>query len=248
VESVRHLQALDAQRLPCHVAIIMDGNGRWAKARGLSRVEGHRSAIQSVREVVEAAAEVGVSYLTLYAFSSENWQRPALEVQTLMALLSQVLAAEEKRLIDNGIRLQVIGEPNRLPAPLTQRLHQAVQRTASGNRLTLTLALSYGGRQEIVAAVQAISRAAQEGRLSPENIDETTVKSYLWTQALPEPELLIRTSGEARISNFLLWDIAYTEFYFTPVLWPDFRREHFYEALWAYQQRERRFGRVSASS
>ncbi len=242
------LARLDPLRIPRHVAIIMDGNGRWAAARGRSRVEGHRSAVQSVREAVEAAAEVGVKYLTLYAFSSENWQRPAAEVQALMTLLSYVLDSEEERLIRNEVRLGIIGDWQGLPAPLPERLSQAMVRTALGKRLRLTLALNYGGQQELVRAMRALAEAIKQGSLDPARLSESDIKAHLWTWDLPEPELLIRTSGEQRISNFLLWDIAYTEFYFTPILWPDFRRMHFYEAIWAYQQRERRFGQVSASS
>jgi len=240
---------LDPTRLPAHIAIIMDGNGRWAKARGLPRVEGHRVAVQSVRDTVEAAAELGISFLTLYAFSTENWHRPEEEVSALMGLLHFMLDQEEARLVANSIRLHVIGGwESTLPQKLVDRLRKAIARTASGDRLTLTLALSYGGRQEILHAARTLARAVQEGRFEPDTIDESLFKAHLWTKDLPEPELLIRTSGEERISNFLLWDIAYTELYFTPVLWPDFRRKHLYEAIWAYQQRERRFGRVSASS
>ncbi len=243
------LADIDPARLPAHIAIIMDGNGRWAKSRSLPRIEGHRAAVQAVRDTVEAAAELGIAFLTLYAFSTENWQRPQDEVSALMSLLHLMLDQEEKRLIENGVRLQAIGAwETTLPQPLVHRLHKAMTQTASGDRLNLTLALSYGGRQEILQAVRALARAVQEGRLAPDDIDESHLKVHLWTKDLPEPELLIRTSGEQRVSNFLLWDMAYTEFYFTPVLWPDFRRKHLYEAIWAYQQRERRFGRVSASS
>jgi undecaprenyl diphosphate synthase len=240
---------LDPARLPAHIAIIMDGNGRWAKARNLPRIEGHRSAVQAVRETVEAVAELGIPFLTLYAFSTENWQRPQEEISALMSLLRLMLEQEEQRLIANGVRLQAIGAwETMLPPTLVEHLRKVIARTSHGERLTLTLALSYGGRHEILHAARQLAKAAQEGRLHPDSLTETLFKSYLWTKDLPEPELLIRTSGEQRISNFLLWDIAYTEFYFTPVLWPDFRRQHLYEALWAYQQRERRFGRVSASS
>jgi undecaprenyl diphosphate synthase len=187
--------------------------------------------------------------LTLYAFSTENWQRPQEEISALMSLLQLMLEQEEQRLIANGVRLQAIGAwETMLPPTLVEHLRKVIARTRHGERLTLTLALSYGGRQEILHAARQLAKAAQEGRLHPDSLTEALFKSYLWTKDLPEPELLIRTSGEQRISNFLLWDIAYTEFYFTPVLWPDFRRQHLYEAIWAYQQRERRFGRVSASS
>lgn len=248
MQEAEWLARLDPQRIPSHVAIIMDGNGRWAAARGRSRTEGHRAAIQSVREAVEAAAEVGVKCLTLYAFSSENWQRPATEVQALMSLLGYVLDMEEARLIQNEVRLSVIGDWEKLPAPLPERLSRAMARTAFGERLRLTLALNYGGQQELLRAVRRLAEAIQQGKVDPAQLTEADIKAQLWTWDLPEPELLIRTSGEQRISNFLLWDIAYTELYFTPILWPEFRRAHFYEAIWVYQQRERRFGRVSASS
>jgi undecaprenyl diphosphate synthase len=238
------LAQLDPARIPQHVAIIMDGNGRWAQQRSQSRLEGHRSAIQAVREAVEAAAELNVRYLTLYAFSTENWQRPAEEVQGLMLLLGQVIEREEERLIRDGVRLQVIGQIEDLPKPVRERLFRAKRRTEAGDRLTLTLALSYGGRQDIVQAVRRIAEAVQAGTLRTTDINEALLRSYLWTADLPDPELLIRTSGEIRISNFLLWESAYTEFVFLPIFWPDFRREHFYQAVWEYQQRERRFGRV----
>ncbi len=239
-----YLSQLDPKRIPQHVAIIMDGNGRWAQRQGRTRIEGHRSAVQAVREAVEAAAELGVQYLTLYTFSTENWERPAAEVQALMSLLSQSLEREENQLIEKGIRLQTIGSLERLPAAVRSRLERTQQRTQAGTRLVLTLALSYGGRQDILQAAQHIARAAQAGLLDPNALDEATFRRFLWTRDLPDPELLIRTSGEQRLSNFLLWECAYTEFVFLPVLWPDFRRESFYEALWQYQQRERRFGRV----
>ncbi|MCS6790253.1 MAG: isoprenyl transferase [Bacteroidia bacterium] len=235
---------LDPQRIPVHVAIIMDGNGRWARKRGKTRLEGHRNALQAVRESVETAAELGVRYLTLYAFSTENWGRPQEEVEGLMSMLHNILEQEEKRLIEKGVRLWAIGQTDRLPPKLSQRLEKAIQRTGEGDRLTLTLALSYGARQDIIQAVQRLVRIACEQGIPPATIDEDFFRSFLWTKDLPDPELLIRTSGEQRLSNFLLWECAYTEFVFLPVLWPDFRREHFHEAVWQYQQRERRFGRV----
>lgn len=238
------LSQIDPQRVPQHVAIIMDGNGRWAQRQGKSRIEGHRSAVRAVREAVEAAAEIGVRFLTLYAFSTENWQRPAQEVEGLMQLLSYTLEREEATLIRDGVRLRVIGMVEKLPPAIRKRLFQAIERTAAGDRLTLVLALSYGGRQDILQAVRGVAEAVQKGLLSPTDIDEACFRSYLWTRELPDPELLIRTSGEQRISNFLLWESAYTEFVFLPVLWPDFRREDFYQAVWEYQRRERRFGRV----
>ncbi|MCX8111573.1 MAG: isoprenyl transferase [Bacteroidia bacterium] len=238
------LSQINLSALPRHVAIIMDGNGRWAQRQGRSRIEGHKAAITAVRSAVEAAAELGIPFLTLYAFSTENWHRPPEEVSGLMQLLSFVLEQEEARLIEQGIQLKVIGDLEALPEGVRRRLEGALRRTATGSRMTLTLALSYGARQDILQATKAIVRAAVAGMLSPKDVDEGTFRSFLWTKDLPDPELLIRTSGEQRISNFLLWECAYTEFVFLPVLWPDFRREHFYQAVWEFQQRERRFGRV----
>ncbi|MEN2993120.1 MAG: isoprenyl transferase [Bacteroidia bacterium] len=238
---------LDPARLPQHVAIIMDGNGRWAQRRGRRRIEGHRAALTAVREAVETAAELGIRYLTLYAFSTENWQRPREEVQALMRLLEEVVAREETNLIQKEVALNVIGSIGDLPAAVRQRLALAQQRTRYGQRLTLTLALSYGGRQDILQAVRRIAQAVREGEFPAEAITEALFRRFLWTADLPDPELLIRTSGEHRLSNFLLWECAYTEFVFLPIFWPDFRREHFYQALWEYQRRERRFGQVLSS-
>jgi len=238
------LRRLDPARLPRHVAIIMDGNGRWAQQQGKPRIEGHRAAIRAVREAVEGAAEIGLAYLTLYAFSTENWARPAEEVEGLMLLLRHVLDQEEAQLVQQGVRLEVIGRIEDLPSPLRRRLQEAILHTQSGDRLTLTLALSYGGRQDILQAVRKIAQDVQQGALRPDQIDEALFRSYLWTRNLPDPELLIRTSGELRLSNFLLWESAYTEFVFLPIFWPEFRRQHLYQAVWEYQQRERRFGRV----
>lgn len=238
------LREIDPSALPKHVAIIMDGNGRWAQRQGKTRIEGHRSAIPAVRSAVETAAELGIPFLTLYTFSSENWQRPPAEVSGLMELLYFVLEEEEARLIEQGVRLHVIGDIQTLPTSVQRRLQRALYRTATGDRLTLTLALSYGARQDILQAVKAIAQLAYEGKLALETIDETTFRSFLWTRELPDPELLIRTGGEVRLSNFLLWECAYTEFVFLPVLWPDFRQEHFLQAIWEFQRRERRFGRV----
>ncbi|MCS7152916.1 MAG: isoprenyl transferase [Bacteroidia bacterium] len=240
----RFLEQIDLSALPRHVAIIMDGNGRWAQRQGRPRIEGHRSAITAVRSAVEAAAELGISYLTLYAFSTENWYRPPEEVAGLMNLLEYVLEQEEERLIEQGVRLRTIGDVSTLPAKVQARLEKALQRTAAGTRLNLILALSYGARQDILQAVRAIAQAVAGGELSPQEVDERVFRSYLWTAEIPDPELLIRTSGEQRLSNFLLWECAYTEFVFLPIFWPDFRREHFYQAVWEYQRRERRFGRV----
>ncbi len=233
---------LDASRLPRHVAIIMDGNGRWAQRRGLRRVQGHRAGAESVRVVVRQARKVGISYLTLYAFSEENWQRPASEIRALMALLSRYLHRELKEMQDNGIAFRAIGNLSRLPQEVQRQLAKTAEATAPGTQMVLTLALSYGARSEIVAAAQAIAREVAAGRLSPADIDHDLFARHLFTADMPDPDLLIRTSGEFRLSNFLLWQSAYTELYFTDTLWPDFREEEFLKALWEYQQRNRRFG------
>ena len=236
---------LDTQNIPSHVAVIMDGNGRWAKQRGGLRVFGHQSAITAVRETVEAAAELGVRYLTLYAFSTENWNRPALEVMALMQLLVHTIRQETGTLLKNSIRLEAIGNLASLPASCQRELNEAKELTKAGTRMTLVLALSYSGRWDLTQASQRMAVDVASGRLQPANITESTIASYLATAGMPDPELLIRTSGEQRISNFLLWQLAYTELYITDLLWPDFRREHFQEALGAYQRRERRFGKTS---
>ena len=236
---------LDTQNIPSHVAVIMDGNGRWAKQRGGLRVFGHKSAITAVRETVEAAAELGVRYLTLYAFSTENWNRPALEVMALMQLLVHTIRQETGTLLKNSIRLEAIGNLTSLPASCQRELDEAKELTKDGTRMTLVLALSYSGRWDLTQASQRMAADVASGRLLPSAINETIIASYLVTAGMPDPELLIRTSGEQRISNFLLWQLAYTELYITDLLWPDFRREHFQEALRAYQRRERRFGKTS---
>lgn len=236
---------IDPGKLPVHVAIIMDGNGRWAKAHGRPRVFGHRNGVRSVREVSEAAAELGIPYLTLYAFSTENWRRPAQEVNALMRLLVQTIHREIKTLRENRIRLATIGDTAGLPERTARALEEAIAETASHDRMTLTLALNYSARQEITLAARSIAREVSEGRLTPDLIDEGTLARHLHTGAMPDPELLIRTSGEYRISNFLLWQIAYAELHFTPVMWPDFRKDNFYEAVLDFQHRERRFGRIS---
>jgi undecaprenyl diphosphate synthase len=232
-------------RLPRHVAIIMDGNGRWAQERGLPRVEGHRQGIQSVREVVQVAVQLGIPYLTLYAFSMENWRRPQVEIRTLMELLHYYLRRELPELQRHGIRLRAIGKLNALPRRVQRVVADALQATASNTGLTLTLALSYSGRWDIVRAVQMIAIDVRRGRLSPEDITEERFASYLLTRELPEPDLLIRTSGEMRLSNFLLWESAYAEIYVSNLYWPDFRRCAFYRALLDYIRRERRFGMIS---
>jgi undecaprenyl diphosphate synthase len=236
---------IDLSNIPAHVAVIMDGNGRWAKQRGGLRVFGHQSAITAVRDTVEEAAELGVRYLTLYAFSTENWNRPAFEVTALMQLLVHTIRQETPTLLKNSVRLQAIGEIQNLPKNCQRELAESIELTKGGTRMTLVLALSYSGRWDLTQAAQRMAADVAAGRLLPTAVNETTITGYLATAGIPDPELLIRTSGEQRISNFLLWQLAYTELYITPVLWPDFRRSHFREALLAYQGRERRFGKTS---
>ncbi len=241
------LARLDSQALPRHVAIIMDGNGRWARARSLPRIAGHREGINSLKEVLAVFLDLGIPALTIYAFSQENWNRPASEVTALMSLLEQYLSSEQRELVERGVRLRTIGRLELLPASALERIRATERDTQHCTRLNLTVGLSYSGRAEIV---QAARRAAQEclaGRLSPEQLDEAAFGQYLSTADLPDPDLLIRTSGEARISNFLLWQLAYTELYFTPTLWPDFRRREALLALHDFQGRDRRFGRVAAA-
>jgi undecaprenyl diphosphate synthase len=234
--------AADRANLPRHVAIIMDGNGRWAKRRGLLRIRGHVAGVESVRTVTRQARKLGISYLTLFAFSEENWQRPAREIRVLMALLRRYLSRELAEMQENQIALKAIGDLKRLPRPVQEDLARTSAATQDSAQMVLTLALSYGGRTEIVQAAQALAREAAAGRLKPEDIDAPLFSRYLYTANLPDPDLLIRTSGESRLSNFLLWQSAYTELYLTETLWPDFREEDFLKALTAYQQRERRFG------
>ena len=236
---------IDADRVPRHVAIIMDGNGRWAKQHGEHRLVGHANGVRSVREALTAAREIGISYLTLYAFSTENWNRPTEEVNALMDLLVKTVVDEIDELHENGVRLHAIGDLNSLPESCRKTLLQGIERTAGNTRITLTLALSYSARWEIVNMVKAVAQQVQAGTLDPERIDENTVSGLLSTHGMPDPELLIRTSGEQRISNFLLWQIAYAELWFTPVFWPDFRKGHLFQAVLDYQQRERRFGLIS---
>ena len=230
--------------LPRHVAVIMDGNGRWAERRGKPRIVGHQAGMKAVREVIETTAELGIPYLTLYAFSQENWKRPRTEIEALMGLLKRYIRTERKDLIEKGIRVRAIGDIERLAHGSREELDELITDTAANERLTVTLALSYGGRSEIVEAVRRIAREVRAGELDPEAIDEEVFADRLYTADLPDPDLLIRTSGELRISNFLLWQIAYTELYVTEVLWPDFDRDAFLDAVAAYQGRERRFGRV----
>lgn len=236
---------VDTNRLPKHIAVIMDGNGRWAKEHGQPRVFGHRNGVKSVREVSEAAAELGVEYLTLYAFSTENWNRPKFEVDALMALLVSTLRKEIKTLNDNNIRLAAIGDLENLPSKCYRELLEAIDKTKQNNRMTLVLALNYSGRWEIRKAVQEISTAVANGNIASGDITDEMIQQHLSKSEMPDPELLIRTSGESRVSNFLLWQIAYTEFCFVDTYWPDFRKEHFYKALIDFQNRERRFGKTS---
>jgi len=231
--------------IPSHIAIIMDGNGRWAKRRGLPRVAGHRRGVETVREIVEVCAEVGVKYLTLYTFSTENWKRPKDEVSTLMRLLLKSLKERLDELNKNNIKLTCIGNIESLPDVVQKQLFEDIERTKNNKRMTLNLALSYSGRWELLEAVKSISRKAAEGKISPDSITEKTISDHLTTKNMPEPELIIRTSGEFRVSNFLLWQIAYSEFVILDVYWPEFSRSHLYDAIRQYQKRERRFGKVS---
>jgi undecaprenyl diphosphate synthase len=232
-------------RLPQHVAIIMDGNGRWATARNLPRVMGHHAGAEAVRRVVEAACELGIKVLTLYAFSWENRDRPAEEIRELMRLLERFIVAETPRLLANRIRLRAIGRLEELPPGVRTRLQRVMDQTAAGERMTLVLALSYGGRQELVDAARKLAEHVRQGRLRPQDITETHVAEQLYAPDLPDPDLLIRTSGEQRLSNFLLWQASYTELYVTPTLWPDFGKDDLLEAIAAYERRDRRFGRVA---
>ena len=235
------MEGLDKNKLPKHIAITMDGNGRWAKSKGKLRIFGHTNGVKAVRDTVEGAAEIGIEYLTLYAFSSENWNRPEKEVNALMTLLVSAINKETKTLMDNNIRLSTIGDTNKLPSKAQKELQEAISKTKDNTRMNLVLALSYSGRGEILNAIQNIIKDRKE----PEEINEVTFQQYLTTKSVPDPELLIRTSGEYRISNFLLWQIAYSELYFTDTLWPDFRRADLYKAILNYQSRERRFGQIT---
>ena len=237
------VRQVNFDRLPAHIAIIMDGNGRWAAQRHLPRVEGHRAGIDAVRDTVETAARLGIKVLTLYAFSIENWKRPAAEISTLMMLLKRYLRSELKTLLTNDIRFSVIGRMEELSDDIQDELHAAIKRTANDSGMLFNIALNYGGRAEIVDA----ARRAIESGIRPEDLDEQRFESFLYTAGQPDPDLLIRTSGEMRVSNYLLWQIAYAEIYVTETLWPDFRRRHLLEAVLAYQKRERRYGGISAS-
>ena len=239
------LNTINKDNLPKHLAIIMDGNGRWAKQKGMLSAFGHENGTKAVRTTVETCAKLGIENLTLYAFSTENWNRPKLEVDTLMKLLINSLKNELKTLTENNIKLNTIGNFEKLPASAQKELSQVISKTKDNTRMTLTLALSYGSREEIVSAIKSISSIVKNNIISIDAIDESIINQHLYTQNLPDVDLLIRTSGEHRISNFLLWQIAYAELYFTDVLWPDFREKDLYEAIISYQKRERRFGKTS---
>ena len=236
---------LNLEKLPEHIAIIMDGNGRWAKQKGFLRAAGHKEGTKAVRDVVEGCAEIGVKNLTLYAFSTENWNRPKLEVDTLMKLLVSSLKKEIKTLQDNNIKLNTIGNISNLPKKARKELLDVIEKTSDNKRMTLTLALSYGSREEITHCIIEIASKIKSEELSPDAVDESVINEHLYTRNLPDVDLMIRTSGEQRISNFLLWQIAYAELYFTKILWPDYRKENLFEAIYNYQNRERRFGKTS---
>jgi undecaprenyl diphosphate synthase len=236
---------INTKKLPRHIAVIMDGNGRWAKEHGKPRIFGHRNGVKAVRETTEAAAELGVEYLTLYAFSTENWNRPRGEVNALMTLLVETLHKEVHTLNENNIRLQAIGDVFKLPEKTHKALLEGIDSTKDNTRMTLLLALNYSAKWDIVEAARRLARQVQNGELQPDEIDERRFAASLSTRSIPDPELLIRTSGETRLSNFLLWQLAYAELYFTPVFWPDFRKADLYQAIIDFQRRERRFGKIS---
>lgn len=239
------LEHIDATKLPKHLAIIMDGNGRWAKQQGLLRALGHESGTKSVKVIIEASAKLGIEFLTLYAFSTENWNRPKLEVETLMKVLINSLKKELPTLQNNNIKLNAIGNLEKLPKSAQKELLDVIDKTKNNTQMTLTLALSYGSREELVSAVKNICSKVKNNIISIDSIDDSIINEHLYTQNLPDVDLLIRTSGEHRISNFLLWQIAYSELYFTDILWPDFKEQDLYEAIISYQKRERRFGKTS---
>lgn len=236
---------INPEKVPQHIAIIMDGNGRWAKQKGMPRVLGHRSGVKSVREVTEAAAQIGVKYLTLYAFSTENWNRPPAEVMALMSLLVETIKGEIRDLNKNGVRLTAIGDIEALPAATLKTLREGIEKTKDNNRVTLVLALNYSAKWEILRATRHLAEQVKLGVLKPDEINEAVFERELSTHGIPDPELLIRTSGETRLSNFLLWQVAYAELYFTPVFWPDFDKKELFKAILSYQNRERRFGMIS---
>jgi len=238
-------EQVNSEHLPAHVAVIMDGNGRWARKKGNKRIFGHKNGVRSVREITEAAAEIGVPYLTLYAFSKENWERPKSEVSSLMSLLVETLHGESKKLMKNGVELNVIGDMESLPDKVVRELNKMIKETSGNNRLKLNLALSYGARWEITNACRLLAEKVKTGAIEPNEISNDMFTQQLTTGDMPDPELLIRTGGEQRVSNFLLWQISYAELYFTSTLWPDFRKEDFFDAIVEYQRRERRFGKTS---
>lgn len=238
------IEDLDKNRIPQHVAIIMDGNGRWAQKQAHKRIFGHQNAMTAVRQAVEAAVQCGVKYLTLYTFSTENWNRPQEEIDGLMELLIKAVRDETKTLMDNNVRLQTIGDITRIPEKSRSKLLECIETTAGNTAMTLILALSYSSRWEVAQALRSLCNDAREGRLLPDDITEETLRNYLVTRNYPDPDLLIRTGGELRISNFLLWQMAYTELYFSDQLWPDFRHEDFYAAVYDFQNRQRRFGKT----
>lgn len=233
--------------IPKHVAVIMDGNGRWARQRGLPRHAGHREGAKSVREALEGSIEVGIEVLTLFAFSTENWNRPPREISALMGLLETYARKEKAELVSQGVQVHVLGELDRLPSRTRRAVNGIMEGTAGGGKLRLNLMISYSGRREIIQAVRSLAKDVADGNRDPEDIDDEAFQEVLFTRGLPDPDLLVRTSGESRISNFMLWQLAYTEIHITPVLWPDFTRRDLYAAVLDYQRRERRFGRVSAS-
>jgi len=239
---------INKERMPSHVAVIMDGNGRWARKKGNVRIFGHRNGVKAVRETVEAAGELGIRYLTLFAFSTENWDRPKDEIDALMALLVSTLKTELGRLHENNVKLQVIGNIETLPGDVRNEIMNAICLTKNNTGLNLIIALSYSGRWDILTAVKKIAADIKDNKISPDEINQHTIGNYFSTENIPDPELLIRTSGEYRISNFLLWQIAYSELYFTNTLWPDFRKKDFYKAVIDFQNRERRFGKIGENS
>lgn len=238
-------ELIDKSKVPSHVAVIMDGNGRWATRRGTDRIFGHQSGVEAVRESIKAAAEVGIQYLTMYAFSTENWNRPRYEVEALMTLLARVIKSEADELLANNVQLRTIGDRQSLPVRLQKELDKLILKLSGNTGLTVIMALSYSSKWEIINAVKSIATDVKKGKIEPEHISQELFDSYLSTVDIPDPELMIRTSGETRLSNFLLWQLAYAELYFTPKLWPDFRKTDFFEAIYNYQQRERRYGKTS---
>lgn len=244
VVALARAAGVDFSRLPQHIAIIMDGNGRWATQHGLPRLVGHRQGYRTVRRVVKDCADLGVRMLTLYTFSTENWRRPADETSGLMALIEEAARLELRQMYIGGIQVRVIGRMHELPSSLQQELRRGMEITAQNDRLVLNLAINYGGRAELVDAVRAIAQCVKEGKLQPEEVDESTIRQHLYAPDMPDPDLLIRTAGEMRVSNFLVWQTAYSELWVTPILWPDFRSEHLVEAIVSYQQRVRKFGGV----